>query len=103
MEEDSSLVVVPLEKPDSLNLSTERLVDTFEMVETPKSVMSLASNDSLHQPPPEQMTEGGWGDVEGGKGEEGTCEGVRVGQKQGRKEKMAEGGEGGEGGERVQY
>ena len=66
MEEDSSLVVVPLEKPDSLNLSTERLVDTFEMVETPKSVMSLASNDSLHQPPPEQSAEGGWGNVGGG-------------------------------------
>ena len=76
MEEDSSLVVVPLEKPDSLNLSTERLVDTFEMVETPKSVMSLASNDSLHQPPPEQNAEGGWEIL---KGEEGTCicEGVR--------------------------
>lgn len=68
------MVVIPLEKPDSLNLSTERLVDTFEMVETPKSVMSLASNDSLHQPPPEQSAEGGWGNVGGGGG---ICEGVR--------------------------
>ena len=87
MEEDSSLVIVPLEKPDSLNISTERLVDTFEMVETPKSVMSLSSNDSLHQLPPEQMAEGGWGNVGGGEGEEDTCEGVRIGRKQGWKRK----------------
>ena len=68
MQEESSLVVVPLEKPDSLNISTERLVDTFEMVETPKSVMSLTSNDSLYQPPPEQLGEGGLGGVGRGEG-----------------------------------
>ena len=79
------MVVVPLEKPDSLNLSTERLVDTFEMVETPKSVMSLASNDNLHQQPPEQMAEGGWGNVGG---ERRVHEGWR---KQGRKRKLADG------------
>ena len=74
MEEESSLVVVPLEKPDSLNISTERLVDTFEMVETPKSVMSLTSNDSLYQPPPEQLGEGGLGGVGGGKGDWSICD-----------------------------
>lgn len=79
------MVVVPLEKPDSLNISSERLVDTFEMVETPKSVMSLASNDSLHQPPPEQLDEGGWEALEGGRER-----GAHV--KQGREEKTAEGG-----------
>ena len=50
------------------------------MVETPKSVMSLASNDSLHQPPPEQLDEGGWGALEGGRER-----GAHV--KQGREEK----------------
>jgi len=61
-EEESSMISLPPEKPESLNLSTERLVETFEMVETPKSVISLSSNDSLHQPP-EPTTEGECGRI----------------------------------------
>ena len=39
--------------PITLDVGDEQLIDTFDVVETPHSVVSLSSNDSLHQPPPQ--------------------------------------------------
>ena len=54
----SDILPEDVPQPLSCSGSSDDLVKTFEMVETPEmSVISLASNDSLYQPPPEQ-TEG---------------------------------------------